>query len=89
MSKLRNEIIQGLSEAVLPHEVVKMHGLEGKSLVRAWREYQGLTLEDLASRLGISLEAYDEMEQPAAILDHAALARIAVALNVNVPQLQL
>lgn len=76
-------------DLLLPHEVVVAHGVDGKSLVRAWREYKGLTQADVATRLGISQSAYAQMERPDANLRRVTLAKLAGALGVEIGQLRL
>ena len=70
-----------------PHEVVERHAIEGKSLVRAWREYKGLSQKLLAGKLGISQSAFSQMEKAGASLRRSTLERIAAALEVRVEQL--
>lgn len=74
-------------EVYLPDEVVRLSTLEGRSLVRAWREHLGLTQCEVAARLGVSQSAYAQMERPAANLLHATLKKLAAALGVEVEQL--
>lgn len=75
-------------EVTLPHAVVKKVGLEGKSLVRAWREHRNLTQAQAAARMGVSQAALAQMERPGAGLRPATLAKLAAALEVDVRQLQ-
>jgi DNA-binding XRE family transcriptional regulator len=76
-------------DLLLPHEVVTAHGLDGKSLIRAWREYKGFTQAQMAARLGVSQSAYAQMERPRANLRAATLKKLAYALEVEVGQLRL
>ena len=73
-------------EVTLPHEVVKRSTLGGVSLVRAWREYLGLTQASVAERLGVSQAAYAQTEA-AARPRKATVARVAAALRITVEQL--
>ncbi|EGJ50853.1 helix-turn-helix domain-containing protein [Desulfocurvibacter africanus] len=82
------ERLRAGEEPTYPHEVVERL-TEGKSLVRAWREYRGLTQEDMATRLGITIPAYQRMEQPGRNLRLGTLKRLAKALEVRVDHLIL
>lgn len=72
----------------IPHEVVERHILEEKSLVRAWREYKGLSQQEMAERMGVSQSAYSQMEKPDASLRQTTLEKIAAALDLHPDQLQ-
>jgi DNA-binding XRE family transcriptional regulator len=74
-------------EATIPHEVVKAHIEGGASLVRAWREYLGLTQEELAERAGMSQPAVAKLEAPTARPRRATLQKLAAALGLRVEQL--
>ena len=85
-----NEYIAGirkLEEVYFPHEVVERHAIEGKSLVRAWREYTGLSQKQVAAEMNISQSAFSQMEKPDATLRRATLEKIAAALEISVEQL--
>ena len=70
----------------VPHEVVKMT-LGGKmSQARAWREYLGLTQEEVAARLDISQSALAQIEQ-AKRPRTTTLEKLAVALGIRLEQL--
>ncbi len=81
-------LVQGSGdEALIPHEVVRAHGLEGKSLVRAWREHLGLTQRQVAARLGVTQSAFAQMERAEANLRPATLKRLAKALGLSPAQI--
>ncbi len=71
-----------------PHEVVELHAIEEKSLVRAWREYKKLSQKQIADRMNVTQAAYSQMEKPDAKLRKPTLKKIAVALKVEVEQLE-
>ena len=73
---------------IFTHEVVEIHAIEGKSLVRAWREYKKLSQREIAGRMKMSQAAYSQMEKPEARLK-ATLEKIARALKVDIEQLQI
>lgn len=66
----------------LPNEVVKAHAIEGKPLLRAWREYKGLTQSEMAKRMGISRSAYSRMEISPAPQEHE-LKKAAPVLGID------
>ena len=74
---------------IFTHEVVEIHAIEGKSLVRAWREYKKLSQREIAGRMKMSQAAYSQMEKPEARLKKATLEKIARALKVDIEQLQI
>ena len=70
-----------------PHEVVEFHAIEGKSIIRAWREYKKLSQREVARRMKISQAAYSQMEKPDARLRKSTLEKLAHAFEVDVDQL--
>ncbi len=66
----------------LPNEVVKAHAIDGKPLLRAWREYKGITQSEMAKRMGISQSAYSQMEAAANPQEHI-LKKAAPALGID------
>ncbi|MCL2877080.1 MAG: helix-turn-helix domain-containing protein [Betaproteobacteria bacterium] len=72
---------------VIPLVVSKIANLEGKSLVRAWREYKGFSQADMAERMGISRPAYSQLEAKGANLRTTTVHRLAAALGVSWEQL--
>ncbi|MDR0881436.1 MAG: helix-turn-helix domain-containing protein [Candidatus Adiutrix sp.] len=71
----------------IPLAVSKAVNMEGKSLVRAWREYKGLSQAKVAARMGISRPAYAQMEEKGANLRSITVQRLASALEVEWAQL--
>ncbi len=72
-----------------PYEVVELHAIEGKSIIRAWREYKKPSQREMAKRIRISQSAYSQMEKTDARLRKSTLEKIARALNVDMAQLQV
>ncbi|MDM8538175.1 helix-turn-helix transcriptional regulator [Desulfobacterales bacterium HSG17] len=66
----------------LPNEVVKAHAIEGKSLIRAWREYKGMNCKDIADSMGISQSAYYRLEQ-SETPDKSTLKKVALVLEID------
>jgi DNA-binding XRE family transcriptional regulator len=71
----------------VPLAVSKSANLEDKSLVRAWREYKGLSQTDMAERMSISRPAYAQLEAKGANLRATTVHRLALALDVQWEQL--
>lgn len=46
----------------IPHEVIKLHVENDWSMVRAWREYLGVTQVEMAQRLEVRQPTYANME---------------------------
>jgi transcriptional regulator with XRE-family HTH domain len=55
--------------------------------IRELRKAQGLTLEDLASRIGISVPHLSEVERGKKNLNNHLIKRLAAALGVSPPEL--
>ncbi len=75
-----------------PHDVVERHILKNKSLIRAWREYKGLSQQEMANRMNIlmiSQSAYSQMESVDAHLRKTTLGKIAAALEIRPDQIHL
>ena len=71
----------------LPHEVVKATLLNGTSLIRAWREYFGLTQQELAQRAGMSQPALARLEKGDSKPRASTLKKLAEAMGISVAQL--
>ena len=69
----------------IPHAVV-MRSIE-VSLVRAWREYLGLSQAEVAARMGISQPAYQKLEDTSARPRPSTLQKMAAALHLDVRQI--
>jgi DNA-binding XRE family transcriptional regulator len=74
------------SDILIPHEVVGLHAVHGKSLVRAWREYLKLSQKEVAERIQVTQAAYSQMEN-SDNLRLATLEKIAAAFDIDVEQL--
>lgn len=61
----------------------------GWSIIRAWREYLGITQTEMADRLGIRQPTYVGMEAPDARPRKSTRARIADALGVHFDQVDI
>lgn len=74
-------------EGALPHEVVGLIVVNNWSPIRAWREYLGLTQDQVAGRLGITQPAFAQQEG-ARRPRKATRERIAAALGIFPAQLE-
>ena len=72
----------------IPHEVVGLTIKKGYTLVRAWREYLGLTQKEVAKRMGITQAALSQMEAGEKRLRKATLEKLAAAMGISVEQLR-
>lgn len=88
-SHVRSELISLMNDenVTIPLEVSKLANLGRKSLARAWREHLGLTKEQAAARMGISVAALEQIEARSAKPRRATLAKVAAALGIKVEQL--
>ncbi|AVR97191.1 helix-turn-helix domain-containing protein [Pseudoduganella armeniaca] len=75
-------------DELVPHQVVGLIAERGWTAARAWREYLGLTQQQVADRIGISQPAYAQQE--AGLRPRKATrARIAAALGIEARLLDL
>ena len=72
-----------LNEPMTPHAVVKKMHLDGLSRIQAWREYLGLTQEEVAGRLGMKQSSYQQIEKKSARPRPATLEKIAAAFGIE------
>ncbi|MEA3348644.1 MAG: helix-turn-helix transcriptional regulator [Pseudomonadota bacterium] len=71
----------------LPHEVVEAVAIDGASLIKAWREYLGLTQADLAEKSGMSQPSLARIEKNGAKPRTTTLKKVAKAMNISSEQL--
>ena len=71
------------TQPTTPQEVVEKFFGEGKSLVQSWREYLGLTQEDVAGRLGMKQSSYQQIEKKSARPRPATLEKVAAAFGLE------
>ena len=63
--------------------------VDGDSMIKAWREYFGLTQRVLADRIGISQPTLANLEKAGANPRKSTLKKIAEALGIKLAQLDL
>ena len=76
-------------EPTIPDGVARRVLLEKSSLIRAWREYLGLSQDEMAVRMNITQPAYQQIESKTAKPRPATLQKLAKALGVDERQLYL
>ncbi len=57
-------------ELTLPNKVVGLHILEGKSLLCAWREYKGISPDEMAEDMGMTSDEYLQTENKKILSPH-------------------
>ena len=77
------EVLDVPDSVVIPGEVAERVHLEGKTMLRAWREHLSLTQEMVAKRMGVTKAAYSQMERGQEKLRIDTLKRIALAMGVG------
>ena len=73
----------------IPQAVVEAHILKGTPIIKAWREYLGLTQQDVAQKSGMLQPAYARIESPEANPRPDTLLRIALAMGLSIEQLDV
>jgi len=73
---------------LIPHEVVGMTIKKEYTLIRAWREYLGLTQNEVAMRMGVTQAAFSQMESGEKKPRKATLEKLAVALGLSIEQIR-
>jgi len=71
----------------IPHEVVKANVINGASMIRAWREYFGMTQQELARRAGMTQPALARLEKSDSKPRIATLKKVAAAMDITIEQL--
>jgi DNA-binding XRE family transcriptional regulator len=71
----------------VPHVIVGKVIKDGQTYLRAWREYLGMTQEEVALKSGITQAALSQMESGANKLRKATRIKLAAALGINPEQL--
>ena len=77
---------EGDTDVWFPNEVVKANA-RGDSLLKAWREYRGLTQAELAEAAAMKQPALARLEKSGSTPRAATIARLATALGIEPGQL--
>lgn len=73
-------------DADIPSEVIEAAFSKQFSAIRVWREYLGLTQQEVAQRIGISQSAYSQHEKSSR-LRKSTREKIAQAMGLRLEQL--
>ncbi len=85
-SLVNNQIEPDESEIWFQNEVVKAN-VRGDSLIKAWREYLGLTQDELAVKASLKQPALARLEKSDANPRKSTLKKIAAAMEITIGQL--
>ena len=85
--RLRRPFIPDDGESV-PNDVVWLTIDKGYTLIRAWREYLGLTQREVAEKMGVTQAALSQMETGEKKLRKATLEKLAGALGLGIEQIR-
>ncbi len=75
-------------DLTIPHEVVEKHIMEDKTMIKAWREYKGISQKDLAKKIGISQAALSQLESRGT-QRKSTFEKLAKALEIELEQLSV
>jgi DNA-binding Xre family transcriptional regulator len=75
-------------ELTVPHEVVEKHILEGKTMIKAWREFKRMSQKELSEKMGTTQAALSQLETRGT-QRKTTLEKIAKALKIETEQLIL
>lgn len=81
-------LIKPAKGPTIPHEVVRENVVNNVPLLRAWREYLGLTQASVAKRAGITQAALSQLESSDAKPRKSTLEKLAHALGLKIEQLK-
>ena len=70
-----------------PQSVVEANAVREESLIKAWREYFGLTQKQLAERAGIKQPALARLETGKSTPRTSTLKKLADAMDLSIEQL--
>lgn len=81
---LEHEAIQG----GIPHEIVRLNIMNEVPMIKAWREYLGMTQQELAEKAGVSQPAIAKLERPGVKPRKVTLKKLAAAMGLALEQLE-
>lgn len=77
------------SEVLIPHEVVVLCAVKGLSPIAAWRVYKGVSQNELANKIGVTLPVLTLLEQQGTKPTVDELEKVANSLGIQRAQLEL
>lgn len=78
-----------IRSAGIPQAVVEAHILRETPMIKAWREYLGITQKELAARMAVSQAAVAKLEKSTAKPRRATFEKVAEALGIAVENLDV
>lgn len=87
--KIRPLIEQEGVKDNIPQSIVEAHILREVPLVKAWREYLGMTQEQVAKKTGMEQSAIARLERGGVTPRLATLKKIAMAMGISVEQIDI
>lgn len=85
-SLLNNTAKEDNSDVLFPNEVVKANA-RGDCLIKAWREYLGVTQKELAEKTGMKQSAIARIESSDTLPRKSTLKKLARVMDIDVEQL--
>lgn len=82
---IHNQVEKDDSDVWFPNDVVKAN-VRGDSLIKAWREYFGMTQTELAEKAGMKQSALARLEKSGSART-STLKKLAEAMDISVEQL--
>ena len=73
----------------IPHEVAQEHIINDVPLIKAWREYLGLTQQQVSDKAGMLQSAYARLESGDSNPRKETLKRIADAMGLSLEQVDI
>lgn len=77
-----------VENGLIPHEIVERNALNGVPLIKAWREYLGMTQQELANKSDMKQSSLARLETKPISPRKNTLMKLAKAMNLSVEQLE-
>ncbi|MES9906366.1 MAG: helix-turn-helix transcriptional regulator [Sedimenticola sp.] len=88
--ELKDKASLNTQKTGIPHAVVEAHVFNDVSIIKAWREYRGLTQQELADAAGMEQSAIARIEKKgAATPRRATLQKLGSAMGLTLEQLDI
>lgn len=73
---------------MIPHEIVERNAVDGVPLIKAWRQYLGLSQRELAEKAGMVQTSLARLESKKITPRTDTLRKLAKAMNLRIEQLE-
>lgn len=80
--------IDNEDETTVPHDVARAVAVDGKSMLKAWREHLDLSQSQLADKAGMTQPAIAQLENSDSEMREATLKKLASALGIETNRLR-